>query len=97
MVTLEGTSRKVLPVADAKTGVKILIQKCGRSIAPPFLPFPCPAIFQLQSLTLGSAGNPEMSEALGLLMGRVTNFLPQVFLSQRIFTDTNPLISVFGC
>lgn len=40
MVTLEGTSRKVLSVADAKTDVKILIQKCGSSIAPPFLPFP---------------------------------------------------------
>lgn len=40
---------------------------------------------------------PSNIRGFGVADGQNSNLLHHIFLSQRIFTDTNPLISVVGC
>lgn len=93
MVKLEGTKLKVLPVADAETVVKSPFQKRSSSISP-LLPFPW------SSNILASELDPEQCwPPINVRGFRAADeygdvLLNKVFLSERIFTDTNPLIFV---
>lgn len=55
------------------------VPKMWQLHCPSFPSLALSAIFQLQSLTLTSAGHPVMSEALGMLMGRVPTFCIRFF------------------
>ena len=94
MVKFEGTKLKVLLVADADAVVRSLFQKRSSSIFPPLLPFPWSSNISASELDPEQCWPPINVRGFRAADGYGYVLLSKVFLSERIFTDTNPLIFV---